>query len=469
MRCHFRAGQSLIEVLIAVAIFVMSATTVGVLLIDASQTSLRGSGDVEARQYAIEGLEATRAIRDLNFSNVTTGTHGLAISGGSWTFVGTSDTQDGFNRSITVTAPDANTRYVTSTVIWTSNNQTETTAVFTILTNWTVASNSGNTNWATAYIAATTTLAGTANITAIATSGTYLYLGRANSAATPEFVIMDISSSTNPIQKGTFEIGANVNDIKISQDGQYAYLGTANTGGELRILNVTSSTNPVSTVSFNLANNGAINDIAVSSTTIFVARSISGGTMDLQSINVATPGTPFLLGSDSGGNGKNAVVLSQIGTPFAFIASKNTSQEFQCVNITAPGTLVIGGGIDMGGTNPGLSMAVSGTTAFFGMTSGAGHNEFYTVNIASPTTPATLGTLIYGTNVNDLQVANNYVYVASASTTAEFSIIDASTPISPTFVKKIGLMQIANKLAVTSSTAYVAENSSILNVIVPGP
>ncbi len=467
MRCHLRAGQSLIEILIAVAIFVLSATTVGVLLIDASQTSLRGSGDIEARQYAIEGLEAARAIRDVNFSNVTTGTYGLALSNGSWSLSGTSDTQDGFTRSLTITAPDADTRYVTSTVTWTSNNQTESTAVFTILTDWPVAT--AQTNWATAYVAATTTLTGTANITAASVSGTFLYLGRANNAASPEFVIMDISSSTNPVQKGTFEIGANVNDIAISANGQFAYLATANTGGELRILNIVNSTNPTSSSTFNLTGNGAINAIAVSGTTIFVARSISGGTTDIQSINVANPAGPIVLGSNTGGVGENDIALSTTGTRFAFLASANTSQEFQSVNITAPGTLVVGGGINMGGTNPGLAMAVSGTTAMYGMTSGAGHNEFYTVNVATPASPVTQGTLIYGANVNDLQVANGYVYAASASTTAEFSIINATNPLAPAFVSKVGLSTTANHVAVTSTAAYVAENSGILNVIVPGP
>ncbi|MBU1159758.1 GxxExxY protein [Patescibacteria group bacterium] len=130
-------GQSLIEVLVAVAIFIGGISLIGFLVIDAGIASRQASERTRALSLAKEGLEAVRSIRDNSFANLVNGSHGLILSGNQWTFSGASDVQDQFNRSITITEIDSNTKKIVSNVNWQfSSNRPAEVELATYLTNW---------------------------------------------------------------------------------------------------------------------------------------------------------------------------------------------------------------------------------------------------------------------------------------------------------------------------------------------
>jgi len=136
-RLNNSAGFSLVEVLLSIVIFAMLVGTFISSLIY-SQESERLAGDrARATFLAQEGMEAIRNIRDENFSNLTNGDHGLAVSGNVWTFSGTSDTTDIFTRAINISDIDVNTKLITSNVTWKQNEQRDGLVTLTSrLTNW---------------------------------------------------------------------------------------------------------------------------------------------------------------------------------------------------------------------------------------------------------------------------------------------------------------------------------------------
>lgn len=112
---------SLVEVLLSGAVFSLLVTTlVGVYLYGEESTALAGNR-VRAVFFAEEGLEAVRNIRDANFSNLSNGTYGLSISGGQWSFSGSSDTNGIFTRTVTVSSAGTNRKDVTVNVLWQQN------------------------------------------------------------------------------------------------------------------------------------------------------------------------------------------------------------------------------------------------------------------------------------------------------------------------------------------------------------
>ncbi len=139
---HSQQGASLVEALLAVAVFGLLVTAVTGAIIYAGQSTLLGGQRARAAHIAKEGSEAMRAIRDENFSLLTPGTYGLAISGNKWTLAGAPDTVDGlYTRTITITSPDAVTRSIDISVAWQQNPQrTGTITMTSKLTNWRVAS-----------------------------------------------------------------------------------------------------------------------------------------------------------------------------------------------------------------------------------------------------------------------------------------------------------------------------------------
>jgi len=81
-------GQSLIELLIALGIFLAMVSVVAFLLIDGYISNLQASQNSQAISLAEEGIEAVRSIRDSSWDSLTAGPHGLTISGNNWIFQG---------------------------------------------------------------------------------------------------------------------------------------------------------------------------------------------------------------------------------------------------------------------------------------------------------------------------------------------------------------------------------------------
>lgn len=130
-------GQSLVEVLIALGVFVLGIATIGFLVLDANVSTRQGVERTQATLLAKEGLEAARSIRDADFDNLTAGPHGIVLSGNKWIFSGTSDIQDQFTRAITISDIDIDTKKVDSTISWQFTQARQNSVTLTdYLTDW---------------------------------------------------------------------------------------------------------------------------------------------------------------------------------------------------------------------------------------------------------------------------------------------------------------------------------------------
>lgn len=162
---RFQQGFSVLEVLLASTMFVIFSTAAVVAVIGGFTANRLGQENSIATQFASEGLEAVRSIRNQGFSNIdglastycSSGT-GVQITGGVWVLksAGTSDTlasDSRFSRVITICDADRtatassnlgttgtvykNVKKVTSTVTWTfSTGHSSTVALTTYLSNW---------------------------------------------------------------------------------------------------------------------------------------------------------------------------------------------------------------------------------------------------------------------------------------------------------------------------------------------
>lgn len=111
-------GQSLVEVLVALGIFVTGTAAIGLLVFDAEISARQGVERTQAVLFAEEGIEAARSIRDADFDNLVAGDHGLLLSGNTWSFSGMSDTKDQFTRQVRIADVDIDTKKVQSIVNW---------------------------------------------------------------------------------------------------------------------------------------------------------------------------------------------------------------------------------------------------------------------------------------------------------------------------------------------------------------
>ena len=130
-------GFSLVEVLVAIGVFVLGVATLGYMVVDASVSVRQGIERTQAIMFSQEGIEAIRSIRDGGFGNIPEGIYGLEINAGNWTLSGNSDNQDQFARTVEVIDDGDNTKRIVSTVNWDFNQarNLEVQAV-SYLTNW---------------------------------------------------------------------------------------------------------------------------------------------------------------------------------------------------------------------------------------------------------------------------------------------------------------------------------------------
>jgi len=155
MSCQFKAGQSILEVILALAIFALFAATMVSLILGSFEALGRGGDYLAAAVLADEALEAARSIRDGAWNELTVNQSAATSTSGEWQFTGEgTDEQIGkFHRLLTfslvcrggaaqiVTCPagavDLHSRAVKVVVGWTTPVGTAAAVERqTMFTNW---------------------------------------------------------------------------------------------------------------------------------------------------------------------------------------------------------------------------------------------------------------------------------------------------------------------------------------------
>jgi type II secretory pathway pseudopilin PulG len=138
-------GFSLIELLLAGAIFSVSAWGMAEVLMSSLSADRLSEETTIASLYAEEGLEAIRSIRARDFDAlVETESSGVVVSGGNWELSGSEDTNGKYRRIIALSEvrrnsdgdivtsggdPDPDTRQATVTVTWNVSSTRENSVV----------------------------------------------------------------------------------------------------------------------------------------------------------------------------------------------------------------------------------------------------------------------------------------------------------------------------------------------------
>ena len=146
-------GFSVLEVILATALFVIFSGGIVAVVLQGLDSNRLGEEQTVASQYATEGIEAVRSIKNQSFAFLANSASlGVTSSGGLWNFSGTNNTFGKYTRVLAVSdvqrdgsgnivasggTLDTSTKKVTSTVSWnftpTRNNSV---ALATYLTNW---------------------------------------------------------------------------------------------------------------------------------------------------------------------------------------------------------------------------------------------------------------------------------------------------------------------------------------------
>lgn len=129
-------GFSLIEVILAVALFGIYATVLLGVLAYGNESAIRAADHARSVFLAEEGMEAIRSLRSASWDNLIDGQYGVTSTPAGWLLLPTDDKIGRFNRRLIITSPDSSTKKITSAVFWLQGNNTISTEISSLLTNW---------------------------------------------------------------------------------------------------------------------------------------------------------------------------------------------------------------------------------------------------------------------------------------------------------------------------------------------
>lgn len=111
------------------------------------------------------------------------------------------------------------------------------------------------------------------------------------------------------------------------------------------------------------------------------------------------------------------------------------------------------GTLDITGNTDATDVYVDSTTNRAYVVNGTG-NTLSIINVATPTSPALLGTYAIGAAANSVYVSGNYAYLATASNTAELTVVNVSNPAAPSLADTLNLGDTVDALSVFVSGNY---------------
>lgn len=448
------AGQSTLEILIALAILIISVSAVIVVLFGGQAVSVDTKLNQEAIAMARQALENARASARQNFD-------ALANS---------SSTQGEFLKETIVTNIDADTKQVVSRITWQTDPLRPQKVEFTtIVTDWRNVSppadpnDSGGGgvtgNWCNPQTLGSIDLGPGNSGTDLDAIGNYVYMSaEASASAKPDFFIIDVTNGQFPFVVSSLNTGDGLNALDAS--GHYAYLAQNDDDAQLQIIDFSNRSNPVLTASFQLpgvSGTGAIGQsIFYANSKIYIGTKKASGP-EFHIIDVSNPASPASLGSKEIGNDVNDIFVYN---NFAYIANTH-SNEIKVLDVSDPANISEASSFDPTGSSGGKSVYITGNKAYLGRLAASNPgDEFYVLDSSNPSSIQSLGSKEISNNINDIVVRDNLAFLATNDTNNEVQVWDVSNPSNIISCSSFNFPQNANGIDYENNLVYVAVRSN---------
>jgi type II secretory pathway pseudopilin PulG len=323
------------------------------------------------------------------------------------------------------------------------------------------------TAWAPPNIVSSADTAGTEDALDVVVSGTFAYVADATVLR-----VYDITTITAPVARGTYTAGGTINSLFVS--GNFVYLATTNTAGEFVVVNATNKDSLSGTV-VNLANTNVGTAIYVANNHAYIGRAVSttSGQNEFFIYDVTTPASPVARGSLNLTAQVNSIVVPT--TTHAYLATSVTSAEVTVVRIDTPTAPTSVGTYDASGTSIGNDIFAVGSAIYLGKANNTSGGELFilTANTANPN--AVTFTLVsspeIGSSINGVAVSGTVAFLATSLTNAQFIAVNITTPASPTTLGSLNLAGVANDITVSGGYAFLAtaHDTRELTMVQPSP
>lgn len=447
-------GQSTIEILVALAVLMLSVSTI-ISVAFGNQSAVTDSQNRrQAILLASESLEDARALSRINFAGVVSASSSDGI----------------FTATLTVSDIDPYTKKADSKVVWQAAPLSyRSVELSTLLTNWQAQDLIDGTggggglsgDWLNPKTEGTLDLGPGNSGTDVGVKFQTVYMTAvASDEKKKDFFSIDVSNLQSPRLLASINTGHGLASLSIM--GDYAYV--ANTDGDhLQVINIADPQAPA------LAGSAAMHEVGSEGKSVFayqnrayVGSQQSSG-KEFQIFDVSTPSSPAFLGSAEIGADVNDIYV--LGTA-AYLATSRGDAAVMIYDVSNPASpsLLSAFSDPLGGA--GLSVfATSSEVLFAGIGSG-----LRAIDISNPAAPISLGRFEANGAVNDLYVRDYLAFLATANNNMEFQAVNISSLQNFALNSSFNFPQVATGIAYRNNVVYVSVRSNdALRIITSGP
>ncbi len=464
------------EVITALALFGIIASTVGVFTLQSLSNAQRAGESTTALAYAREGYEALVSIVERAWNVFSTsGLNGFGFGTDSaWTFSGSGDSSGQYSRNVTISAVQRNcltghvvTSAGTTDALSNAANlavgytpgdlaSSTTSTFFGFLTHW----NRGEQLWTTSsdWSAGSTTdtvrvaygdgelelgpqtlwvtdgrtgfldAAGTATMNDVKTIGT-IAVGVRNTSASANVLIIDIQDPRNPVLIGSTSVTGNAKKVAI--DGSYAYIASDDNSTELSIVDYRTPSAPVVVGTLDLTGTGDGAGIEIVGDRVYIGRAASSGA-EVYVVNVSSRTAPTITGMGSYENGVANVQDLRVANGALFMGGTSSTGQFRILDVTNDASISSAGVYTSTTLGSIASIDIVGRRVYAGTVSNSGNAEFFIFDTSTTSSISVLGQFETSALINGVTVTDHGYAILSSGNTAR--IVNVSNPASPTSV-----------------------------------
>lgn len=192
--------------------------------------------------------------------------------------------------------------------------------------------------------------------------GTTAYIVR--DVGSEEFHAINVTNPGAPTQNSQLDLNSTANEIYVA--GSYAFIASASDTQELQVVSLSGT--PSLVASLNLSGTADALSIAGYSGYVVIGRTDG----QLHVVNVSTPLAPQLVGTYNAGGQINDIDIGMNSTR-TFLATQNSTAEFQVVDLTNPSSLSRVGAYDAPGTLNGVRYSATQNITYVVGSSNAGN------------------------------------------------------------------------------------------------
>ncbi len=475
-KAKLNKGQSLVEVLVAIGIFMAVVGAITTTLYSGQSVAIDAENAGNAAESAIEGREAVRSIRNRDWNSLTDGFHGLQFVSGQWEFSGANDSEDIFTRIVSIGSPDSNTRIATTTITWsTEAGRIQKTEVVEKLSRWDnpaqgvckIGPLTGN--WANPQSLGSADLGAGVSGTDVVVKLPYVYIsGVSSTAAKHDIFVWDVTNPALPQLTASLDIGSKgINAIFVR--GNYLYAASPNDGKELMIFDISTPGGISEAGSLDLTGStDAFSVIAFGVSSVAIGRD-EAATNELVFINVANPASPQIISQVAIGDDVNDFTVTN---ERLYLVSEDSVPDIWVYDITDPLNPALVNNHQLG-SNDYISIYLQdkdGATLLVGSEDESG-NEFMSIGATNTAQMYVRDKVSPGGEVNDIIcVEGDLAFLATTNSTKEFLIYKVLNPDDIVEYASLNFPQAGSGIDFADNKVFMSVRSNdALRIITAGP